>query len=98
MCTKKFKTDDYDSYVKDKKIFLLHPYAAPFLTISSYVFGTWKFYQLVHAPLYAINDEKGLKTINTSKGEREWVNYMIWLYGEKYQIENMLTSIKYNVN
>ena len=94
LCTRKFKTTDYDEFIKEKDIFLLHPYAAPFLTISSYVFGTWKFHQLVHAPLYAINDEKGLKTINTSKGEREWVNYIVWSFSNKFDIESVYTSDK----
>ena len=74
----------------------LHPYGDPFLTISSYVFGSWRYFCLpkLDSKLYIIPDEKGTKTINTSKQENEWIQWLQHsLFKDEY-IESAYTSPK----
>lgn len=93
-CCKNLLPITYEEHMKGKKIWLLHPYASPFFTISSYVFGTWRYFGLRDVPLYALNDEKGGGTIRTSKMEQEWVQYIQWKKGASCNVESTYTSPK----
>ena len=48
---------------------LLHPFSKPFVTASSYIYGSWRHFQLPDHDIYAVMDKKGRNLVPASRGE-----------------------------
>ena len=54
---------------------LLHPFTAPFITFSGFIYGCYRLFESPNYNLSVINDEKGCTSVKTSQGEMEYVLY-----------------------
>jgi hypothetical protein len=76
------------------KNFLLHPFGKPFCSISSYIFGSWRFFELPKHDLRIVKDEKGSSLVNSSALEQEFVLYRQFQFGQTKEMQSHYTSPK----
>ena len=67
LCMKEFIGDQSENMIKSSDTPYLHPFGQPFITLSGYIYGTWRHFELRNYKIYAVADEKGHKTINIYK-------------------------------
>ena len=78
---------------KNKKEFL-HPFTSPFITFSSFIYGCYRLYECPQYDIRIINDEKGMTSINTSKGEMQYTLYQYEMLGRPKDFLSVYTSEK----
>ena len=65
--------DEFCMYFGKTLEIKFHPFCMPFITLGSFIFALYKWFEGDSFELYAIPDERGTKTIRHSYLERKWV-------------------------
>ena len=60
-----------DYFRPDDPLFL-HPFNRPFITFGAFIFAIYREFEGKNHDVRVINDERGLTSIKTSRGELEW--------------------------
>ena len=69
-----------------------HPFCPPFLTLGSFLFALYNFFEGGDYPLYCIDDERGHTSVRQSMLERKWVLEKWKEYGEPTSFISQATN------